>query len=149
MCYFHIIDCGVKMRVSIGLILMVLFTLSVSAEQIDTTIISQTLVKSTHSWDGSQLPLYSEGQPEVTILKITIPAGVTLPLHQHPYINAGVLTKGELTVVSKAGKKLIMTAGDPIVELVNIWHFGENSGNVPAEIIVFYAGIKGQSLTIK
>ena len=123
------------MRVSIGLILMVLFTLSVSAEQIDTTIISQTL--------------YSEGQPEVTILKITIPAGVTLPLHQHPYINAGVLTKGELTVVSKAGKKLIMTAGDPIVELVNIWHFGENSGNVPAEIIVFYAGIKGQSLTIK
>ncbi len=137
------------MRISIGLVLMFFFTLPVSAEQIETTIISQTLVKSTHSWDGSQLPLYPEGQPEVTILKITIPAGVTLPLHQHPYINAGVLIKGELTVVSKAGKKLIMTAGDSIVELVNAWHLGENSGNEPAEIIVFYAGIKGQSLTIK
>ncbi|WP_231562010.1 cupin domain-containing protein [Colwellia psychrerythraea] len=128
---------------------MILFTLSVSAEQIETTIISQTLVKSTNSWDGSQLLSYPEGQPEVTILKITIPAGVTLPLHQHPFINAGVLIKGELTVVNKAGKKLIMTAGDPIVELVNKWHFGENSGNVPAEIIVFYAGIKGQPITIK
>ncbi|KGJ95180.1 Cupin 2 conserved barrel domain protein [Colwellia psychrerythraea] len=137
------------MRVLIGLILMILFTLSVSAEQIETTIISQTLVKSTNSWDGSQLLSYPEGQPEVTILKITIPAGVTLPLHQHPFINAGVLIKGELTVVNKAGKKLIMTAGDPIVELVNKWHFGENSGNVPAEIIVFYAGIKGQPITIK
>ncbi len=137
------------MKVSIGLILMILFALPVSAEQIETTVISHTLVKSIHSWDGSQLPSYPEGQPEVTILKITIPVGVTLPLHQHPYINAGVLTKGELTVVSKAGKKLIMTAGDPIVELVNNWHFGENSGNVPAEIIVFYAGIKGQLITIK
>ena len=137
------------MRVSLGLILMTLFASSVSAGQIETTVISHTLVKSIHSWDGSQLLSYPEGQPEVTILKITIPVGVTLPLHQHPYINAGVLTKGELRVVSKTGKKLILVAGDPIVELVNTWHFGESSGNVPAEIIVFYAGIKGQPITIK
>jgi len=113
------------------------------------TIVSDILVKSTHSWDGSQLPSYPEGQPEVTILRITIPIGAKIPLHQHPYINAGVLTKGELTVLTKKGEKLIMTAGDPIVEIVNKWHFGTNSGNVPAEIIVFYAGIKGQPITVK
>jgi len=128
---------------------MILFTLSAAAEQLGDTITSQTLVKSTQSWDGSQLPAYPSGQPEIRILKITIPAGVTLPLHQHPYINAGVLIKGELTVISKAGKELHMSAGDPIVELVNSWHLGKNSGSVPAEIIVFYAGIKGQPITIK
>jgi quercetin dioxygenase-like cupin family protein len=129
--------------------LVTLFPSLVSAEQIETTIVSDVLVKSTQSWDGSQLPSYPEGQPEVTILKITIPAGAKIPLHQHPYINAGVLIKGELTVLTKTGDKLIMTAGDQIVEIVNKWHMGQNSGNVPAEIIVFYAGIKGQPITVK
>ncbi len=128
---------------------MTLFVPLVSAEEIETAIVSNTLAKSTHSWDGSQLPSYPDGQPEVTILKITIPAGVKLPLHQHPFINAGVLTKGELTVVTKTGEKLLMSAGDTIVEVVNKWHFGENSGSVPAEIIVFYSGIKGQPITVK
>ncbi len=41
------------MRISIWLILVTLFTSLVSAEQIETTIVSDILVKSTHSWDGS------------------------------------------------------------------------------------------------
>jgi quercetin dioxygenase-like cupin family protein len=137
------------MRVLIWLMLVVLFPSLVFAEQIETSIVSDVLVKSTQSWDGSLLPPYPEGQPEVTILKITIPAGTKIPLHQHPYINAGVLLKGELTVVTKTGDTLIMTAGDPIVEIVNKWHMGQNSGDVPAEIIVFYAGIQGQPITVK
>ena len=129
--------------------LVTVFPSLVFAEQIETSIVSDVLVKSTHSWDGSQLPQYPEGQPEVTILKITIPAGAKIPLHQHPYINAGVLIKGELTVLTQTGDKLIITAGDQIVEVVNKWHKGQNSGNVPAEIIVFYAGIEGQPITVK
>ena len=132
-----------------NILLGILLFISCSSYVHAYTIVSDILVKSTHSWDGSQLPSYPEGQPEVTILRITIPIGAKIPLHQHPYINAGVLTKGELTVLTKKGEKLIMTAGDPIVEIVNKWHFGTNSGNVPAEIIVFYAGIKGQPITVK
>jgi quercetin dioxygenase-like cupin family protein len=137
------------MKISIWLMLVTLFPSLVFAEQIETSIVSDVLVKSTRSWDGSQLPKYPEGQPEVTILKITIPAGATIPLHQHPYINAGVLIKGELTVLTQTGDKLIMTAGDQIVEVVNKWHKGQNSGDIPAEIIVFYAGIEGQPITVK
>ena len=140
------------MKFSTWLTLLTLFTLLtplVSAEPANTKLISKTLVKSTQSWDGNQLPSYPKGQPEITILKITIPIGGKVPLHQHPYINAGVLTKGELTVFTKMGEKLSMSAGDPIVEIVNKWHFGENNGNVPAEIIVFYAGIEGQPISIK
>ncbi|MFO7483508.1 cupin domain-containing protein [Oceanibaculum nanhaiense] len=108
----------------------------------------ETLAKTTKSWDGTTLPAYANGQPEITILRITVKAGQKLAVHRHPYINAGVLLKGELTVRTEDGKSLILRAGDPIVETVQTWHHGENSGDGPAEIIVFYAGVEGQPITI-
>jgi quercetin dioxygenase-like cupin family protein len=107
-----------------------------------------TLVKTTESWNGKQLPKYSDGNPEITILKITIPPKTKLPLHKHPDINAGIVLKGELTVISEANDTLYLKAGEPIVELVNTWHFGRNDGTEPVEIIVFYAGIQGTPITI-
>ena len=107
------------------------------------------LAKTSSSWNGATLPAYATGQPEVTILKIVIPPKIRLPLHQHPIINAGVLLKGELTVITENNKTLHLQAGDPIVEVVNTWHYGVNEGNEPAEIIVFYAGILDKAITIK
>ena len=107
-----------------------------------------TLVKTTESWNGKQLPKYPDGNPEITILKIIIPPKTKLPLHKHPNINAGILLKGELTLISEANDTLYLKAGEPIVELVNTWHFGQNDGTEPVEIIVFYAGIQGTPITI-
>ncbi len=107
------------------------------------------LVKTTKSWNGAELPSYPQGKPEVTILRIKIPAGTKLPMHEHPVINAGVLLSGELTVKTVNGKILYLKAGDPIVEVVDTWHYGINEGKGPAEIIVFYAGIVGKKITIK
>ena len=115
----------------------------------DKTITSQTLCCSTVSWDGTCLPAYGAGQPEITIKRITIPPGVSLPMHKHPVINAGVLLRGTLAVESDEGKKLILNAGDSIVELVDRWHRGTNEGEEPAEILVFYAGTVGTPLTVK
>ncbi|MEJ2697287.1 MAG: cupin domain-containing protein [Candidatus Sulfobium sp.] len=108
-----------------------------------------TLAKTTSSWDGSRLPDYPEGTPEITILRIKIPPGVKLPLHKHPVINAGVLLSGELTVVTEDNKTLHLKAGDPIVEVVNKWHYGKNEGGKTAEILVFYAGTPDTPITIK
>ena len=108
-----------------------------------------TLVRSGSSWDGAPLPDYEKGKPEITILRITIPPKATLPLHKHPVINAGVLLRGELTVVTANRETLHLKAGDPIVEVVGKWHYGVNEGSDPAEIIVFYAGVQGGSITIK
>lgn len=107
-----------------------------------------TLIKTTESWNGAQLPKYPDGTPEITVLKIIIPPKTKLPWHKHPKINAGVILKGELTVISEANDTLYLKAGDPIVELVNTYHFGNNNGTKPVEIIVFYAGIKGTPITI-
>jgi len=106
------------------------------------------LVKNTKSWNGKFLPAYPQGQPEITILRISIPAGSLLETHSHPVINAGVLISGELTVMTTDGKTLYLKAGDPIVEVVNTLHYGINEGNVPAEIIVFYAGVIDMPITI-
>jgi quercetin dioxygenase-like cupin family protein len=115
----------------------------------DNSVTVDVLARSASSWNGEILPSYSTGQPEVTILRISIPPHVQLPLHQHPVINAGVLLKGTLTVLTREGRTLHLAAGDPIVEVVNTWHYGINEGDEPAEIIVFYAGIQGKPVTVK
>jgi len=107
------------------------------------------LVKTSLSWDGSRLPDYSKGTPEVTILRIKIPPGVQLALHKHPVINAGVLLNGELTVVTEDNRTLHLKAGESIVEVVNKWHYGKNEGNETAEILVFYAGALDTPISIK
>lgn len=104
----------------------------------------EPLAKSHTSWNGTPLPDYRTGQPEVTIVKYLIAPGAELPPHLHPVINAGVMLKGELTVVSDTGERLHLKAGDTIVELVDQVHQGRNEGTEPVELIVFYAGNVGQ-----
>tara|TARA_R110002051_G_scaffold245351_1_gene305114 strand:+ start:263 stop:691 length:429 start_codon:yes stop_codon:yes gene_type:complete len=110
---------------------------------------SVTLIKTGLAWNGDSLPPYPTAKPEISILKITIPANSELPLHFHPVINAGVLLSGELFVIDEDGNELTMKAGDPIVEVVNKKHLGRNLGDEDAEIIVFYAGSKGMKITEK
>ncbi|SGZ05418.1 Cupin 2 conserved barrel domain protein [Moritella viscosa] len=131
-----------------GLCLTILVVGNVTANETK-PITVDVLAKSTTSWDGSVLPNYPKGKPEVTILKIDIAPGVQLPLHEHPVINAGYLVSGELTVVTQDDEILELKAGDTLVEVINKWHYGINKGDVPAEIVVFYAGIEGEPLTIK
>ena len=130
-----------------ALCLILLLSGPVAAEETK-TIAVDVLSKTGSSWDGHDLPGYAAGKPEITILRIKIAPGAQLPLHKHPIINAGVLLKGELTVVTEEGKTLHLKAGDPIVEVVNTWHYGRNEGTTPAEIIVFYAGTKDTPITI-
>ena len=110
--------------------------------------VTRQLVKTTRSWNSALLPEYPKGQPEITILRISIPPGTRLDTHTHPVINAGVLLTGQLKVVTADGKVLHLKAGDPIVEVVNTWHYGINEGNVPAEVIVVYAGIVNTPITV-
>lgn len=108
-----------------------------------------TLVRSDRSWNGTQLPPYPSGQPEVTVLRIRIPAGVALPQHLHPVINAGMLLKGRLKVITDRGQTKVLTAGDGLIEVVNQLHAGRSLGPGPAEIVVVYAGVKGLPNTVE
>jgi quercetin dioxygenase-like cupin family protein len=109
---------------------------------------SETVIQTDSHWNKQAIkPIHIEN-PQVTILRITIPAGEKLAMHKHPILNIGYLTKGELTVRSENGDVLVLKPGDPIVELVDVWHYGESTGDEDAEIVVTYVGDKSDSLSI-
>ena len=134
-----------------SIIIGICFTLllSCASAKNTNTIEVEVLAKSSTSWNGESLPNYAKGKPEISILRIVIPPDTKLPLHKHPMINAGLLLKGQLTVVLEDNTTLHLKAGDTIVEVVNKWHYGKNEGSEPTEIIVFYAGTQGELLSIK
>lgn len=110
---------------------------------------AQVLIKTTKSWNGTTLPAYSEGQPEITIIRYQFAPGASIPMHMHPVINAGVLLKGELHIFTKNGEKIILKAGEPLVELFKEWHYGSNPGTEAVDLVVVYAGTVGTPLTIR
>ena len=135
-------------KLFLGICLTLLLLSNGLAKDVSNVVVDE-LAKTGSSWDGESLPDYPTGKPEITILRIKIPPGAQLPLHEHPVINAGVLLSGELTVVTEDNKTLYLKAGDSIVEVVNKWHYGKNEGNEPAEILVFYAGTADKQISIK
>ena len=135
-------------NIILGIYILFFLLVNVWADDVNKVVV-ETLAKSSSSWDGKVLPDYPKGKPAITILRIKIPAGAELPMHEHPVINAGVLISGELTVVAKDKKTLHLKAGDSIVEVVNKAHYGKNEGNKTAEIIVFYVGTVDRPITVK
>ncbi|WP_413440130.1 cupin domain-containing protein [Synechococcus sp. MIT S1220] len=116
------------------------------AEKLGVTI--KELVNSTKEWDGQSLPSYPAGLPEIKVLRIKIPAGVTLPWHFHPVINAAVILKGRLELYSKDGMTKAFGPGEALIEVVNTVHAGKAVGSEDVELSVFYAGSQGQPTTV-
>jgi len=111
------------------------------------SVTSEVLIKTETSWDGTRYQGYATGQPEVTVLKITIPPKTELPWHTHPMINVAYVLSGELTVMKReSGLTHHLKPGDVLPEMVNAVHTGRTGDN-PVVLIVFYAGAKGQPLS--
>ncbi len=112
-----------------------------SADQ-PASVQSSVLLKSESSWEGTAYGAYPTGTPELSVLKITIPANTTLAWHKHPMPNAAYVLSGELTVETQDGKqRKVLGQGDALAEMVERHHRG-TSGATPTELIVFYAGSK-------
>ena len=118
---------------------------SLSAQEKATVTIEKILDTET-AWDGSSYGSYPDGQPELSVLKITIPPNTALPWHTHPIPNAGYVVSGELTVERKDGERKVVKQGEVLPETVDSIHRGI-SGNRPVTLIVFYAGVRGLPLS--
>ena len=106
------------------------------------------LFKTTTSWDGTPLH-YPEGQAEITAQEVTLAPGAETGWHLHPAPAFGLILDGEWTVMLKDGRTKVLRRGDGIAEVVDTLHNGRNSGTVPARLLVFYAGVVGQTLSQK
>jgi len=136
------------MKYGLFLLFLLLFIPGGLATEQTLSVQPETLLKSSSSWDGTSLPQYPSGTPEVTLMKFTIAPEAALPVHMHPVINTGYMLEGELTVYKETGETRTIQAGEPLMEVVDQWHYGKNTGSVPAVILVFYAGEKGKPITV-
>lgn len=108
---------------------------------------SESLLRSSSSWDAKAYKSYPSGQPELSILKITVPPHTKLEWHSHPMPNAAYIVSGQLTLEKEEdGKKQHFSAGQAVTETVDTLHRGL-TGDEPAVLIVFYAGSPGVPLT--
>ena len=106
------------------------------------------LIRTSQSWDGAELPDYPLGRPELVAIRYEIPAGQKLGWHHHPVMNHGILVQGELTIVSLDGKKKVLHEGEAVVEMVGTVHHGENRGNKPVILYMFYLSQPGLPLSV-
>jgi monofunctional chorismate mutase len=114
-------------------------------EQRHPGIKSETLLRTSSSWNGALYQAYSKGTPELSVLKIRIPSHQKLPWHTHPMPNVAFILSGEITVEDPSGKQRHFLAGEALPETVNTVHRGV-AGEQPVVLLVFYAGVKGMPL---
>lgn len=104
---------------------------------------SEVLIKSDTAWNGQRYEKYPNARPELTVLRITIPANTPLPWHTHPMPNATYILSGSLTVEDRSsGRKRLMKAGEAFTEQVGSEHRGV-TGDEPCVVIVTYSGTPG------
>ena len=140
------VDGGTAMLAIVTLLSM-LFPQPCAAENDQSVVRSETLLRSTTSWDGERYKSYPSGQPVLSILKITVPPHTKLEWHGHPMPSAAYLVSGELTLERKKdGEKQHFTAGQAVPETVNTLHRGI-TGDEPAVLIMFFAGTVDEPLT--
>jgi quercetin dioxygenase-like cupin family protein len=75
------------------------------------------LSASSSSWDGEPYRSYPQGQPELSILKITLAPQTELEWHSHAMPSAAHIVAGELTLErNRDGKKQRFTARQAVSE---------------------------------
>lgn len=109
---------------------------------------SEMLVSSESSWNGKMYERYPEGTPQLTVVRMTIPAHTSLPWHTHPMPNAAYIISGQMTVEELAtGKTRTFRAGEAFGESVDDTHRG-TTGEEETVVIVTYATVAGLPLSV-
>ena len=93
--------------------------------------------------NGREVGAVNIAHSEFPVARITVPVGEKLPIHKHPMINVAYMLEGELTIHTETGERKTFRAGEPI----DTWHFGENTGKEPVELVVTYVGKTEMALT--
>ena len=112
-------------------------------------VVSTELIRTSQSWDGVELPDYLTGRPELVAVKYVFPVGQKLGWHHHPVMNYGVLMEGELTIIGLDGKEKVVHEGEAVVEMVGTVHHGENRGDKPVVLYMFYLSQADMPLAVQ
>jgi quercetin dioxygenase-like cupin family protein len=98
---------------------------------------------------GQKISYLSTDNPEVTILKITVPPGKETGWHKHEFPVFAYVVSGTLSVDLEDGKRVEFAKGSSFAEVINTLHDGKNEGKEDLVLIAIYLGEKDKPLSIK
>lgn len=108
---------------------------------------TRQVLEASLSWNDVPYVEYPAGVPQLTVVRYSIPPHSSLPWHTHSVPNAAYILDGAFTVEERdTGRTLVLRAGEAFAESVGNVHRGY-TGDLPAEIVVTYAGAAGVPLT--
>jgi quercetin dioxygenase-like cupin family protein len=129
-----------RMIVSVALLLTLLLAGAPDALAQDAgaaaKVTTSKLFSSTTTASGQPIAL-PKGNAEVVVWMYEIPAGAKLPVHKHPSPRYAYVLQGTLRVVTAdESRTWDYKTGDFIVEMIDAWHYGMNTGSEPVRLLV-------------
>lgn len=90
--------------------------------------------------------LLPQGSVQVTVNRVTIAAGTSLPVHKHPFQRLGYVESGSIRVTNlDTGKVIDYHPGEMIIEARDQWHTGLALGDAPVVLLVIDQTPAGQA----
>jgi quercetin dioxygenase-like cupin family protein len=106
-------------------------------------------VLSTTTTASGQPIVLPQKDAQVIVSTYEIAPGAVLPVHKHPFPRYALVQAGLLRVTNAdTGKSDDYKPGDFIVEVVDQWHYGTNTGPDTVKLLVIDMVEKGQSNTV-
>lgn len=99
--------------------------------------VTVTPLLSTNTTASGQPLVLPTNPAMVGVSRYVIAPGARLAVHKHPHTRYAYVQSGNLTVFdADTGRRFDYKRGDFIVEILDGWHYGENAGTEPVELLV-------------
>lgn len=103
-----------------------------------------------HSTMTGQDILVPAGPVQVTVTRVTLPAGGVLPAHKHPFARYAYVLSGAIRVTNlDTGQVTALKAGAFAIESRDQWHRAETVGEGPAVLLVIDQTPPGQGNLVR
>jgi quercetin dioxygenase-like cupin family protein len=131
-----------------GVLIPLIFSCFDGAAAQEAARVAVTPVMSARTTAIGQPIALPKDNPEVRVTLFEIPVGATLPVHKHPFPRYAYVLAGKLRVSDKDDVRTFnYAAGDFIIEMIDAWHYGTNSGTEPVRLLVIDQVEAGQQNT--
>lgn len=99
--------------------------------------VTTPIVRTDKTISGQPLRL-PQGQAEIAAAAVEVPAGGSLPIHQHPWSRLVYVERGLIRIINHdTGQSLEFSAGQVLPEVVGQWHEVQAVGASPVRLVVF------------
>lgn len=111
-------------------------TNSMASDSAIAPVVVSPLASSSTTASGQPIAL-PQKNVQVLVSRYQIAPGAKLPVHKHPFPRYAYVQSGKLQVTNVANDHSTdYQAGDFIVEMIDQWHWAENIGTDPVQLLV-------------